>query len=115
MIDKLFNKKVLSSLIVGLMLSTPLLAADEESADKSYKTGTNPIAFSNEIRVYNEFSWLNTEGDGRSNLTTLEYRTPFMDGKWQFRARARLNNLTADINDDGSNGDRLNERNFKVV
>jgi hypothetical protein len=66
------------------------------------KTGTNPINFSNDIRVYNEFSWLNTAGDGGQNLTTAELRTSFFDGKWQWRLRARYNSLRADLNDDGS-------------
>jgi hypothetical protein len=94
-INNRFNKKVLTLLIAGVMLSSPLLAADED------KTGTNPIAFSHDIRAYNEFSWLNTEGDGTSNLTTLEFRTPFMDGKWQFRARTRYNIVNIDPGDDG--------------
>lgn len=65
------------------------------------KTGTNPINFQRDIRLYNEYSWLNTAGDGTQNLTTLEFRTPFAGGKWQFRARTRFNSITADINDDG--------------
>ena len=59
----------------------------EGLADESDKTGTNPINFQRDIRLYNEFSWLNTAGDGESNVTTLEFRQPFADGHWQFRAR----------------------------
>ncbi len=66
--------------------SLDAIAQDDMKADK---TGTNPINFTNDARIYNEFQWLNTEGDGNQNITTLEFRTPFLDGKWQFRLRAR--------------------------
>ncbi len=66
------------------------------------KTGTNPVNFQKELRLYNEYSWLNTEGDGNSNLTTLEFRTPFLKGKWQWRVRAKYNAVKADTNDDGT-------------
>jgi len=66
------------------------------------KTGTNPVNFQKDFRIYNEYLWLNTEGDGYQNLTTLEYRTPFADGKWQLRVRAPVYNMvTADFNGDG--------------
>jgi hypothetical protein len=71
------------------------------AADKSDKTGTNPINFTNDLRVYNEYSWLNTRGDGNQNVSTLEYRTPFANGKWQFRTRIRHSSIDADINNDG--------------
>jgi hypothetical protein len=77
---------------------------------KGDKTGTNPINFTNDIRLYNEFLWLNTEGDGEQNITTFEFRTPFADGKWQFRARARYASIEADINGDGI--DELNDNGF---
>ena len=86
-----------------LAISTGAIAQEEpQQTDKSDKTGTNPINFQNDVRIYNEYSWLNTAGDGNQNLTTLEFRTPFMDGKWQYRFRARYNVLKADLNDDGS-------------
>lgn len=95
MIHLVKTKKIFSfmSLLVSVMSFNAV--ADD-------KTGTNPINFANDIRAYNEFSWLNTEGDGTQNLTTVEMRTSFLEGKWQFRARTRLNNLTVDINDDGT-------------
>lgn len=68
---------------------------DAKAAAKADKTGTNPINFQNELRIYNEYTWLNTEGDGNQNLTTLEFRTPFMDGKWQYRIRAKYNAIKA--------------------
>lgn len=74
-------------------------AADEAAADK---TGTNPINFSPEFRVYNEFTKLNISGDGEQNVTTLEGRMPLLDGKYQIRVRAKANALTADFDDDGS-------------
>jgi hypothetical protein len=65
------------------------------------KTGTNPMNFTHDARIYNEYRWLNTEGDGSQNLVTAEYRSPFAGGKWQVRAKIRRNDLTADFNDDG--------------
>ena len=90
---------ILISLIALVVFSTNGIA--QQQADKSDATGTNPINFTRDIRVYNEYSWLNTAGDGNQNLTTLEFRTPFAGGKWQWRVRARYNSLTADFNDDG--------------
>ena len=85
-------------------------AEDAKAAAKADKTGTNPINFQNEFRLYNEYSWLNTAGDGNQNLTTLEFRTPFLDGKWQWRVRARYNAIKADINNDGI--DEIDESGF---
>ena len=75
--------------------------AAQQAKDKNDKTGTNPINFQKELRIYNEYTWLNTAGDGTQNLTTVEFRSPLAGGKWQFRGRARYNSLTADFNDDG--------------
>lgn len=93
-----FIAVVLSSISVSAQDSKE----DAKAAAKADKTGTNPINFQNELRIYNEYTWLNTDGDGNQNLTTLEYRTPFLDGKWQYRLRAKYNAIKADINDDGS-------------
>ncbi len=81
--------------------------------DKADKTGTNPINFTFDFRVYNEYLWLNTAGDGGQNLTTLEFRAPFADGKWQFRVRARANWIEADVDDDGT--DDLDDSGFGDV
>lgn len=75
--------------------------AEEAQADKNDKTGTNPVNFQREGRIYNEYTWLNTEGDGSANVTTAEFRTPFAGGKWQYRIRTRYTSLNADLNDDG--------------
>ncbi len=83
-------------------MSTSAKAEDDaKAAMKGDKTGTNPVNFTHDVRLYNEFLWLNTRGDGEQNITTFEFRTPFADGKWQFRARARYASIEADINDDG--------------
>jgi len=92
--------------------TTPTTGADEDAAsdevglaesavtDKNDKSGTNPINFQ-DLRIYNEYLWLNTAGDGNQNLTTLEFRTPFAGGKWQFRTRIPYSVLNADLNGDG--------------
>ncbi|MDW3095037.1 MAG: hypothetical protein R8G33_05110 [Gammaproteobacteria bacterium] len=106
-------KLYIQSFIVLILVSLPVFAADT-----SDKTGTNPINFTNDFRLYNEYLWLDTEGDGNINITTAEYRTPFLGGKWQFRTRIRFVETKADLNDDGdddldTNG--LGEIDFRVL
>jgi len=74
---------------------------DIKAEMKKDKTGTNPLNFTFDARLYNEFQWLNTAGDGDQNITTFEFRAPFAGGKWQFRSKLRAVNLEADLNDDG--------------
>lgn len=93
--------------------TTPTTGADEDAAsdgvglaesavtNKKDKSGTNPINFQRDLRIYNEYLWLNTAGDGNQNLTTLEFRTPFAGGKWQFRTRIPYSVMNADLNGDG--------------
>jgi hypothetical protein len=120
---------VLTSLLVAGWMSTSALAQDEMSLErgpeddakaalKADKTGTNPINFTYDARIYNEFQWLNTDGDGEQNITTFEFRTPFADGRWQFRLRARYNSIEADLNDDGSDDvdeDGLGDFDFRFL
>ena len=92
---------VLIATIAMILLSSAGVAL-AQVADKTVdKTGTNPINFTKDFRVYNEYQWLNTLGDGNQNITTMEYRTPFAGGKWQWRVRARLADISADFNNDG--------------
>jgi hypothetical protein len=74
---------------------------DAKASMKSDKTGTNPINFTYDFRVYNDFSWLNATGDGEQNVTTVEFRMPILDGKFQFRTRVRGVSIKADYNNDG--------------
>jgi len=76
-------KKVIFVLAL-LLLASPVLAQEE----KKDNTGTNPINFTNDFRLYHNFSDLNTAGDGKANTTTMLFRTPFADGKWQFQIKA---------------------------
>jgi len=93
---------VLAVFLIVALASTGVSAQEDvKEAMKKDKTGTNPVNFSKDLRFYNEFSWLNTAGDGQQNLTTIEFRTPFADGKWQWRIRVRYNAIEADFNDDG--------------
>ena len=72
--------------------------AEQAAKDKSDKSGTNPINFQRDFRIYNEHLWL----DGNQNLATVEFRTPFAGGKWQFRTRVPfITSLRADVNGDG--------------
>jgi hypothetical protein len=93
--------RIVLFVIVTAVIALSSVSFAEEVADKKDKSGTNPINFQDEIRFYNEYSWLNTAGDGTQNLTTAEFRSPFAGGKWAYRFRARYNALAADFNDDG--------------
>ncbi len=89
--------------IVIILLATIALSsighaqAEDQKADK---TGTNPINFTKDFRVYNNYTWLSF-GDSSANVLTAEYRTPFAGGKWQWRIRARYTGINADLNNDG--------------
>lgn len=76
-------------------------ATDIKAQMEKDSTGTNPLNFTNDARLYNEHMWLNTLGDGYQNITTFEFRTPFANGKWQFRGKVRGSILKADFNNDG--------------
>jgi hypothetical protein len=95
---------VLVAVVVGLGASPLGVMAQEDAqaAMKGDKTGTNPINFTYDARIYNEYQWLNTAGDGHQNLTTFEFRAPLLDGKLQFRVKARHVDIAADVNDDGT-------------
>ncbi len=97
---------ILFVLLIGA-LAVEAQAQEDAEVDlkaemKADKTGTNPINFTNDFRLYNEYQWLNLDGDGHQNISTLEFRTPIWDGKWQFRVRGRGASIKADLNDDGS-------------
>lgn len=112
----LFSAFLAGLLMAGSMSTSPQAASEAKAADESKKadkTGTNPINFTYDVRLYNEYQWLNTQGEGNQNITTLEFRTPFANGKWQFRARARWASIKADTNDDGI--DDLDESGFGDV
>ncbi len=85
-------------------------AEDIEKKFKKDKTGTNPMNFTFDARLYNEYRWLNTAGDGYQNLTTFEFRAPFASGKWQFRGKARGVILKADVTGNGT--DDVDESGF---
>jgi hypothetical protein len=98
----LFSTVLAVFLIIGLA-STGVWAEDDiKEAMKADKTGTNPMNFTFDARIYNEFRWLNTAGDGQQNVTTFEFRAPFAGGKWQVRSKLRTVDLQADFNDDGT-------------
>ena len=120
---KLFIKCLQIFSIVALVfcLAAPDVRAEAETAEvktaedvqkkfKKDKTGTNPMNFTFDARLYNEYRWLNTTEDGYQNLTTFEFRAPFAGGKWQFRGKARGVILKTDTNNDGI--DNVDESGF---
>jgi hypothetical protein len=107
--------QIFSIVALVFCLTAPGARAEEETAEvetkgdveqkfKKDKTGTNPMNFTFDARLYNEYRWLNpdTTGDGYQNLTTFEFRAPFAGGKWQFRGKARGVILKTDITDNGT-------------
>ncbi len=100
---KLYLSAVFAAFLMIALASTGVHAEDDgKDAQKGDKTGTNPVDFQREFRINNEYIWLNTAGDGSQHVTTAEFKTPILDGKWQLRVKTRFNSLTADINDDGT-------------
>ena len=77
-----FRTFLMAASLLGLATADLHSQDDEKAAVKADKTGTNPVNFTHDARLYNEFLWLNTKGDGEQNITTFEFRTPFADGKW---------------------------------
>ena len=102
---------VLAAILAIVTLAFDAAAKEDPQLDmKADKTGTNPINFTFDARIYNEFQWLNTDGDGNQNITTFEFRAPLLDGKLQFRVKARYFDISADLNDDGT--DDLDDSGF---
>ena len=106
----IFSTVLACFLIAGWIPTSVLAQEDAEVVTKEDvkakfekdKTGTNPMNFTFDARLYNEFQWLNTAGDGNQNITTFEFRAPFAGGKWQFRSKVRGVGLKADVNGDGT-------------
>jgi hypothetical protein len=82
------------------------------------KSGTNPINFTYDLRLYSEYQWLNTRGDGNLNLSTLEFRMPIAGGDLQFRVKVPYQMVKADFDDDGSDDvdeSGLGDVNFRLL
>ena len=107
-----YKRKLFKGFLLTLLFSG---AGVDAQADKEKKdnTGTNPINFTNDLRLYFNFSELNTAGDGDSQTLTLEYRSPILDGKAQWRIRMRNVNNEIDTNNDGVN--ELDESGFGAM
>ncbi len=99
--ESLTIKTLCTAVLVLSVAFSPVAFAQTEE-QKTDQTGTNPINFSKDFRVYDNYTWLNF-GDGTANVLTAEYRTPIFGGKWQWRVRARYTGIEADFNNDGFN------------
>ena len=91
--------------LLALLLPHPAQSQEEKPAeapeeqvlvDTDDQSGTNPINFTFDARIYNEHLWLNVPGDAYQNVTTFEFRAPIADGKWQMRAKLRAVDLDID-------------------
>ncbi len=103
------RKKLLQCLFLTLLLfGASVVVQAEEAKKEKDNTGTNPINFTHDLRLYYNFSELNVEGDepkldgdGTSQTTTLQFRAPILDGKVQWQMRMRTEYKEIDLNDDG--------------
>jgi hypothetical protein len=91
-------KKIIFILAL-LLLVSPAMAQEAEKDN----TGTNPVNFTNDLRIYHNFSELNTAGDGSANTTTVQFRTPFADGKWQLQMKLPFVAKEIDLTGNGVN------------
>lgn len=76
---------ILVALLGSALMAAPSFAQDDAKADKS---GTNPINFTNDLRLYYEYQDLSAGGE--LHIGTFEGRTPALDGKLQLRVRVTL-------------------------
>ncbi len=99
-----------AAVLFGLAAPSVHALETKEDVKKEFakdKTGTNPLNFSFDARLYHENRWLNLVGNGNQNLTTFEFRAPYANGKWQFRGKVRAVDLQADY--DGNGTDDVDE------
>jgi len=96
---KLKLSLLVSGTMIVLLAAVPLAAqSDSKQGDSS---GTNPINFTYDFRIYAEFQEFSADGDNGGGLLTFEYRFPIGD-KWQFRTRLRGVSRSFDPDGDGS-------------
>ena len=114
--QRIFTQLLAATAVVALFATIALssaavaLAQEKDSLQaKSDKTGTNPVNFQRDLRFYNEYTELNTPSgfDGNQNVTTVEFRTPFANGKWQWRVRGRYSSF--DVDENGAGGLNVSE------
>ncbi len=82
------NLRFAAALTLLVCVAPVAAAQDKLKADKS---GTNPINFTNDLRLYYEYQ--NLAGGGDGHLVTFEARTPILDGKVQVRVRVPYRSL----------------------
>ncbi len=97
-------------LLAGSLMATASFAQDGGKADKS---GTNPINFTNDLRLYYEYQDLSSGGD--MQIGTFEGRTPAFDGKLQFRVRVPYKAIDTSVNRVGIDESDLGDINARVL
>jgi hypothetical protein len=105
-----YYKFILLVLLIGMFSVVSQAQEDIKEAMKADNTGTNPINFTNDFRIYYNYAELNAKGDGKAQTTTFEFRTPILNEKVQFRVRAR--NVEREIDLTGNGVDNIDERGF---
>ncbi|MBW2725888.1 MAG: hypothetical protein JRE71_16040 [Deltaproteobacteria bacterium] len=87
--------------LILLVAATSVSIAAEPNEDKAKdSTGTNPINFTNDFRIYMELQGLNAGKNSGGQMMTFEYRKPIGDD-WQVRTRLRGVSRSLDVDADG--------------
>ncbi len=94
-------KPIYQSLLMFLLLVLGSFPALAQSGDDQDSSGTNPINFTYDFRIYSEFQQFNAQGDNGGALLTFEYRVPVGE-KWQLRGRFRGATRSFDPEGDGT-------------
>ena len=105
-----FVWKLLTALLVSALMAAPSFAQGDAKADKS---GTNPINFTNDLRLYYEYQ--NLSAGGEVHIGTFEGRTPALDGKLQLRVRVPFKSLDIDSGPISSSESGLGDINVRVL
>jgi hypothetical protein len=88
-------------IVLALAMCCGGFAAAEEAEKKTKdSTGTNPINFTNDFRIYVEHQDLNVGDDSGGEVMTFEFRKPIFED-YQIRTRIRGVSRSIDANEDG--------------
>ncbi len=95
-----------AALVFTLLVAAASVSSAAEQVDDQAKdsTGTNPINFTNDFRIYLELQGLNAGPDSGGQTLTFEYRRPLAD-RWQFRTRLRGVSRSFDVDTTTGVGD----------
>ena len=108
---------MLLAVVVATAASTRALAQSDGSeaalTSNADESGTNPINFTNDLRLYYEYQSLS--GGGEGHVVTFEGRTPILDGKVQVRVRVPYKSVDFDVSGINFSEDGLGDINARLL